>query len=39
MMIVMTINPQTNTTTMVSLERDMLTNIVDKDGMLSRLPS
>ena len=31
-MIVMTINPQTNTTTMVSLERDMLTNIVDKDG-------
>ena len=31
-MIVMTINPQTNTTTMVSLERDMLTSIIDKDG-------
>lgn len=31
-MIVMTINPKTNTTTMVSLERDMLTNIIDKDG-------
>ncbi|GFH42105.1 transporter [Lactococcus hodotermopsidis] len=31
-MIVMTINPQTNTTTMVSLERDMLTDVVDPDG-------
>lgn len=31
-MIVMTVNPKTNTTTMVSLERDMLTNIIDKDG-------
>ncbi|GAB2021229.1 LCP family protein [Pseudolactococcus yaeyamensis] len=31
-MIVMTINPQTSTTTMVSLERDMLTSIIDKDG-------
>jgi LCP family protein required for cell wall assembly len=31
-MIVMTINPQTNTTTMVSLERDMLTDIVNKEG-------
>ena len=31
-MIVMTVNPQTNTTTMVSLERDMLTRIIDKDG-------
>jgi LCP family protein required for cell wall assembly len=33
-MIVMTINPQTNTTTMVSLERDMLTDIIDKDGTM-----
>lgn len=31
-MIVMTINPKTNTTTMVSLERDMLTQIIDKNG-------
>lgn len=31
-MIVMTLNPKTNTTTMVSLERDMLTNIINKDG-------
>ncbi|MGX7048937.1 hypothetical protein RU86_GL000922 [Lactococcus piscium] len=31
-MIVMTLNPKTHTTTMVSLERDMLTDIIDKDG-------
>lgn len=31
-MIVMTLNPKTHTTTMVSLERDMLTDIIDKNG-------
>ncbi|MGM9887390.1 MULTISPECIES: LCP family protein [unclassified Lactococcus] len=30
--IVMTLNPKTNTTTMVSMERDTMTNILDTDG-------
>ncbi|GFH40284.1 LCP family protein [Lactococcus insecticola] len=34
-MIVMTINPTTNTTTMVSLERDMLANILDAQGHIT----
>ncbi|MCJ1976596.1 LCP family protein [Lactococcus paracarnosus] len=33
-MIIMTLNPKTHTTTMVSLERDMLTDIVDKNGKI-----
>src|SRR5699024_3957563 len=30
--IVMTLNPKTNTTTMVSLERDVMSNILDDKG-------